>query len=173
MRASTVTLALIAGLSRREQFPEVRFGLVAQWWPGRGPLGLALHAEGGPVSSQDRLRAHVRRLEAGVRAAASVRVRLGNRFWLAAEAGPGLHGLRLWGTLQAVRGVPVDVTRLVPALGAGLRGDWLIAPALSLGLWVDAGWLLRVQRYYVDGERVLETARLRAGVGLSLGLVLD
>jgi hypothetical protein len=172
-RAPTLALVLSAGSAWREHAPEARFGLAAHWWPSGGHLGLGLRVEAGPVSGQDKAFGQLRMVDAALSTAAVARVRLGSRFWLVGEAGPRMHWLRLWGTLDPVKAVPVDVARLVPALGLGLRGDWRLAPALSLGLWLDAGWLLRVQRYFVDGEAAFQPARLRVGLGLALGLTLD
>mgnify|MGYP006335626877 FL=1 len=164
---------LSAGVARLEHAARVRFELGAAWWPARGFVGIELRAEAGPAFSLDKSVGRTRMLDGALALAVAARKQVSSRVWLAGGIGPRLHLLRLWGTLDPIKAAPVDVTRFVPGLGLSLSGNYWLAPSISVGLWVYCGWLLRVQRYYVDGMHVPQPERLRAGLGVALGLELD
>lgn len=170
---SRLELGLGAAVARLQRAARVRFELGAAWWPARGFVGIELRAQAGPAFTLEASVGRTRVLDGALALAVAARTRVSGRLWLAGGIGPSLHLVRLWGTLDPVKNVPVDVTRFVPGLGGGARASYWLAPSISVGLWVYCGWLLRVQRYYVDGTQVLQPERLRAESGVALGLALD
>jgi hypothetical protein len=154
--------------------PEARFGLSALWFPR--PLGYRLGADVGvsigpgvAVQSGD-FSGHF--LDLSVSPALRGRVPLGAGFALEPGAGMTLHVTHLDGA-AALRGVNVSTSRLDSSADASLLCTYAVAGGVTLGLRVSGSYLLRYQRYLVDGAPILTLAPIQASGGLVLGARLN
>jgi hypothetical protein len=66
----------------------------------------------------------------------------------------------------------VHTLRLDPALDAGLLVGYAFSERTVLGIHGSGTWLLRFQRFTVDGVQVLGGSPVIADVGLRLGVAL-
>lgn len=85
------------------------------------------------------------------------------------ELGPSGHVEFVDGAFQ---GAPVHTLRLDPALDAGVLVAYAFSSRAYLGVHGSASWLLRFQRFTVDGVQALGGSPIIADVGLRLGVAL-
>lgn len=89
------------------------------------------------------------------------------RFAVAGFAGPGLHAVRVAGTLG---GEHVSALRFDAAFRAGASGGYAVSDRVDVGLAVSMDTLLKRQRYEVMGGQVLVMPRLQVFVGLLISV---
>jgi hypothetical protein len=85
------------------------------------------------------------------------------------EIGPSGHVEFVDGAFE---GAPVHTLRLDPALDAGVLVAYAFSERAYLGVHGGASWLLRFQRFTVDGVQALGGSPVIADVGLRLGVAL-
>jgi hypothetical protein len=99
-------------------------------------------------------------------------VPLGSRILVEPLAGLSLHWIRVRGTASAMNGRALAHDAFDPGLFIGGRLAVAVTRAIELALWVEGDGLLRRQRYLYGSEELLLVPRLRATVGLTVGVAL-
>ncbi|MET0387576.1 MAG: hypothetical protein ABW321_16525 [Polyangiales bacterium] len=168
---SSLDVALTVGALRDWQRLDPRFGIAAMGWPGSQRWGFGLHVHTGPGVSVESRRASARLFDATLGLAGLLRSSAQADWRLSGALGPLVRLTRVRGALAG--SAPLDVMRVTLEVGAELRADWRL-PQLFIGVWAYAGLALQRQRYWLNDERLFESApwRIAAGVALGLPIVL-
>lgn len=133
-----------------------------------GRISLGVETSLGPGIAVDSAAFHARETDATFAAHARYRWPIG-RFLVMPELGPSGHVELLDG---AYASGGVHTLRFDPALDAGATWAWSLSSRAYVGVHASASWLLRWQRFDVDGARVLGGSPILADVGLRLGVEL-
>lgn len=153
---------------------DLRIGLALAWWPRPFAriVGFALRAEAGTgvgIATSD----FTGRLSDVVGSPAiRARLALGRRFAIEPSLGGSVHVTTLDGAAP-LRGVPAHVQRVDPSIDGSLMLGFEIAGGVELGLRAGGAYLVRYQRYLLDGQSILSLSPLQLGAGLVLGAPLN
>lgn len=133
-----------------------------------GKVSLGLEASLGPGVAVDSTVFHARETDATF--ALHARARLGSdRLVVLPELGPGAH-VEIVDGAYASGGV--HTLRLDPAIDLGGTLAYALSSRAYVGIHASASWLLRWQRFEVDGARVLGGSPIVVDTGLRLGVEL-
>lgn len=149
---------------------ETRLGFGVWWWPEAldDRAGFAVHAAAGPGTALDDP-AFVGRFTAVTAGAlAGYDVALGGGVRLVPQLGASVHWTALDGAVLD-RGLTVHVSRANPSLDAAVELRRELVAGVGLGVRVSMSYMLRSQRYLVDGEPILDLP----SVELDAAIVLD
>lgn len=142
----------------------VFFGPARRWG-----VGLVVHGGPGLGVDGDRFRGRFDELAASP--SLRLRLPLGGPIVLEPRAGVTLHATSIDGVAVATARAAKE-SRLDGSVDAGAVLDVMVGRATSVGLALDAAYVLRWQRYLVDGASVLELHPFQAAVGLRLATAL-
>jgi hypothetical protein len=142
----------------------VFFGPARRW-------GVGLLVHGGPGLGVDGDRFRGRFDELAVSPSLRLRLPLGGPIVLEPRAGVTLHATSIDGVAVATARAAKE-SRLDGSVDAGAVLDVMVGRATSVGLALDASYVLRWQRYLVDGTSVLELHPFQAAAGLRLATAL-
>lgn len=135
---------------------ELRLGVGIAWFPRRlrQHFGLGLDVRAGPGVGLDEASFAGRLLDVALSLSARTRIEPARRLALEPMVAVSARFTTLDGTLPAT-GVHVRADRVDPALDGGMAIDVHVGQSIHLGVVILASYLIRYQRYLVNGTPVL------------------